>query len=478
MAALTPLMQLACALPVPAPYAPQSIPQSFSAALADANFQRTDSYIFGSAATPKHGKQVVVPDLATLAKYFRPYKSGTGTFIINSETQRYQQFNATNHAITPSGIDLVANLPTMPWPVVNKVLVQPPNGSNQLQFSDVSGINLGQLAATGHYGSLLFVVGIDTGTNTVTFWNANAATGAAPVINDNTAFGATQDVDFLPVYVATISAASNQAATTLSCVPTAAGGTAPWPFPPQIVAGMQVTAYGASANGQPIIESVNPSTGVITMVNATRVAYGVGTRLLCMPPINAGQFWSNANYWAGVLQKSVAMEFVAILPSARGCWPACWLYGAGTVARPVTTGSEIDVMEMYNAKISPRLLGVLTQTTHASNGSTTAHTFKTSLGNWVQSAYWQPPYNVVDGQPHKFQVIWSGRDVYYFVDDVIVCADISADAWAGQPGVIGCNLALGSVSGTLLQGGLYPPNTPVAGVVDKFTVQEINVWVL
>lgn len=476
--ALIPMLQLARALPVPAPYAPPSIPQSFSAALVDGNFQRTDSYIFGSSATPKHGRQVPIPDLATLAKYFRPYKSRVGVTVINTEMQRYQPFNPTNHLISPSGIELTANLPTMAWPVITRTMTELPNGTNKLKFSDVSGINLGQMAVSSHYGSLLFVVDIDAANNVITFWNANPATGAAPTITDLSLYGATLDVDFMPIYVASVASASGSTATTLNCAPTAAGGIAPWPFPPQIVAGMQVTAYGYGATGQPIISSVNQSTGVITLQNPTGIAYSAGARLLCMPPINSGQFWSIAEYWSGKLQKSVAVEFQAILPTIQGCWPACWMYGSGTIALPITTGSEIDIMEMYCAKQSPKYAGVLTQSTHASNGSTPAHTYRTARGAWLQPAYWQPPYNVIDGQPHKFQVIWSGQNVYYFVDDTIVCADIGVGAWAGQPASIACNLAFGSLLGTSLQGGLFPPNLPAKGVVDKFTIQEINVWVL
>ena len=478
MSILSHLLALATALPVPAPYLPPFTPQSFSAAVAAGKFQRTDSYLFGTGVTPTSSKQIPISDLTTLAKYFKPYKLGTGLYTINYEIERYQQFNSTNHAIGTNGLALTANLPTLPWPVLTKSLTQAPNGSNQLYLNDVSGIYLGQVAACANFGGLLFVTAIDSVNNIITFWGTNAATGAAPVINNLNPTYTT--VDFLPIYVATVSSVNSATSVTLTCLPTSAGGIAPWPFPAQIVPGMQVTAYGSSAYGQPIIQSVNSGTGVITLAGPIGIAYSVGMRVLCMPPINSGQIWSNKNYWAGAsaLHKSVAIEVQAILPSAQGCWPAAWLYGDGTVTRPALTASEIDIMEMYCASFSPKLPGVLTQTTHSSSGASQTHTQSTGAGTWLSAGYWRPPASVIDGQPHRFQMIWTGTAVYYFVDDVFVCADIGMGAWAGQPASIGCDLAVGSVLGSTMQIGLYPANTPSTGNIDAFTIQQINVWTL
>lgn len=476
--ALNALAQLAAALPVPAAYNPATIPQSFAAAIKAGNFQRTDSYLFGSNATTTDPKQIRIADLPTLAKYFKPYKPGTGLYTINYEIERYQPFNASNHVIGANGLALTATLPTQPWPVLSKSLTQAPNGSNQLYLNDVSGINLGQVAACANFGGLLFVTAVDTVNNIVTLWGSNPATGAAPVINNlNPAY---TTVDFLPIYVATISSVNSAGSLTLTCLPTAAGGTAPWLFPPQIVPGMQVTAYGSSAFGQPIIQSVNASSGVISLASPIGIAYSVGMRVLCMPPLNAGQIWSHKNYWAGAnaLQKSVAVEVEAIMPRAQGCWPAAWLYGDGSVVRPALTGSEIDIMEMYCASFSPKLPGVLTQTTHSPSGAAQVHSVATGNGSWLTASYWRPPVSVIDGNPHRFQMIWNGSAVYYFVDDAFVCADLGMATWTGQPATIGCNLAVGSVQGSSMQIGVYPAHTPTSGVIDSFTIQQINVWVL
>jgi hypothetical protein len=61
-----------------------------------------------------------------LAKYFKPYKPGTGLYTINYEIERYQPFNASNHVIGDNGLALTATLPTQPWPVLSKSLAQPP----------------------------------------------------------------------------------------------------------------------------------------------------------------------------------------------------------------------------------------------------------------------------------------------------------------------------------------------------------------
>ena len=477
MSILSHLLALATALPVPAPYSPPSTPQSFAAAVAAGKFQRTDSYLFGTGTTPTSPKQIQIPDLPTLAKYFKPYKPGTGLSTINYEIERFQQFNSTNHAIGANGLALTANLPTLPWPVVTKTLAQLPAGTNQLYLTDVSGINLGQVAATQNFGSLLFVTAIDTTNNIVTFWSTNAATGASPVIsNQNSAY---TTVDFLPIYVATVSTSGGATSSTVTCLPTSAGGTAPWPFPAQIVAGMQITAYGSSALGQPIIQSVNSSTGVITLTGQAGVAYSVGQRILCMPPINSGQIWSNKNYWASAssLNKSVAIEVQGILPTAQGSWPAAWLYGDGTYIRPTLNGCEIDIMEMYVSKSTPKILNSLTLSAHNYAGSQIGFSDKTTLGSWLSAFYWQPTYNVADGNVHKFQMIWTPSAVYFFLDDVYV-ATVTGFTWSGQPATIGCNLAVGSVQGSSMQIGLYPAHTPASGVIDSFTIQQINVWTL
>jgi hypothetical protein len=85
------------------------------------------------------------------------------------------------------------------------------------------------VAACANFGGLLFVTAVDAVNNIVTFWGSNPATGAAPVINNLNPSYTT--VDFLPIYVATISSVNSASSLTLTCLPTAAGGTAPWPFP-------------------------------------------------------------------------------------------------------------------------------------------------------------------------------------------------------------------------------------------------------
>jgi hypothetical protein len=73
---------------------------------------------------------------------------------------------------------------------------------------------------------------------------------------------------------------------------------------------------------------VNASSGVISLASPIGIAYSAGMRVLCMPPLNAGQIWSHRNYWAGAnaLQKSVAVEVQAIMPRTRllACRMALW----------------------------------------------------------------------------------------------------------------------------------------------------------
>jgi hypothetical protein len=104
------------------------------------------------------------------------------------------------------------------------------------------------VAACANFGGLLFVTAVDAVNNIVTFWGSNPATGAAPVINNLNPSYTT--VDFLPIYVATISSVICKLTH-----PDLPANRCRWhcsmAVPAQIVPGMQVTAYGSSAFGQP-----------------------------------------------------------------------------------------------------------------------------------------------------------------------------------------------------------------------------------
>ena len=472
------------------------ITDTFDAARANMTAQK--DYAFGTANAPAGA--VSIPDLATLATYFNAFEDFTGLVTINSEVQRYQPFNAQNHVFTPLNLNLTA-LGTVPAAIVTQNNATGPalNGTAtpiaNLGLASTAGLFVGQMVAVEFKG--IYYISALVANTSVSLTSLGGSTTAATGNGNNLTV-------FLPWCYATVSVAGlyTDTSITLSSVPSG------------LTVGMHVgmttgTTHVYDRRGTATVSSIVGN--VVSFTGDTWMVQdpGVGQGIVFGPAITSGQIWSKDTFdLAGGGYQAIAFELeadafpganggydinklntaalYASMPSdvAVGYWPAFWLYSADTAGGSVINGatSEIDIVELFNSfTMGPRCW----------TGNNVVKLSPGQGANWFvrldsgDSASGQGGSGSViitrnAARPlngtHKFQMIWTPRQTYRYLDGVLLKADDFY--WtSANPAQIGINLAMGSLLSNY-GANVQFPLTPQAMNNAQFGIRRLRVWAL
>jgi hypothetical protein len=435
--------------PSPAKVAPPlSFGNSFADSLGVLNCGLVADYLFGSAAS---GAAPVIPitSVADLTANFNPQADVSGTSVQVEAIERYQAFNATNHAFASDHLSLTAALEAGGnADVLQLVSNAPTTAATVLNFANTAGVQDGQIVAiAGAFtSSLARVVSHDATTVTI---------GQSVTI----ASGVT--VYFLPAFVPSGAvAASNNAVQTYASVP---AGVAAGMFYNNITAGTFGTRRVVSRTGT-------------TITYDAPVSQAASDFCILSPPITSGQFWTKVGYQPGKNGANyIAMELTCQIPgnTKQGAWPAFWGYSRSSEGFSFDA-SEPDIFE-FN----------MCATANASAYSGNIHggwyqreDYKKFIG--VHSSYWDasgfyrpsgaPDYSAAQ---HKFQFIWTSDRIYYFIDGILIKCQVWpwSSACTAQ---IGCNLGAGSFLPTYVSVLLFPLLT--SQFPYSYDVYELKIW--
>lgn len=453
------------------------------------------NYQFGAAAVDGgDGINIAITNMTDLAAHFNPFEDFTELVTINSEIQRYQPFNTSNHQFQSDRLNLCAQNPNGDWNALVTQIAGTVNLNNTsstiaaLGLATTAGLQLGQLVGVQGRG-IYVITAIVTNTSVTLLQIAGSQTTAAT----------SALIAWLPVQSALLT--SNYTANV--------GTTLNFAAVPSGVLGMQMALYDSVAGFT--IERNNDYR--IAAVSATTVDLNVpwslsnltiGERIIFLPVVTSGQIWSQLQVPLDHPQVFFAIEFsVDSLPLAAqpnstqavttlaafnalpntvpwGGWPTGWLYEAedGSSSSETRTIAELDVAEpmisesqgcqsMNNGNFGGLISGTQpAQTTFAKTDSGWA--FNTGFGITSKT----------DGTDftgdHKWQLIYTNGRTYRFWDGLLF--NVKLFNWGGQaPAQFALNLATGSLNAAFSANMLYPNNTNnFTGMV--IGVKSIKVW--
>jgi hypothetical protein len=369
--------------------------ETFDQVITRLGFITHTDYLFGTAAVAGAG-QTAITNIAQLEAVYNPFEDYTNLGKINSEQERFQPFNSTNHVFATDRLNLTAVIDASvyaggyattisqnsgylgvtpygtPQPA-GPLNVAPPAGSTinsipiaNLGWSDLSHVQVGQLVNVMYLGTY-YVSQINTTNNTVQL------TALTTNQFETTAYSNLNIV--LPYYACPLAGAVTATGTAVTT----------FSFSQSLPAGVQVgQVFSWFANGSMQstadmrVTAINTSTNTITVstgiIYTTIPAGAVG---IFGPPITSGQLWSQEHYdfsgaatpaWAfdwyvhfptdetggadtrNVAGVSTSLSTIAALPADTplGAWPALWFYSAAdgdNLGSP--DSSEIDVVEGF-----------------------------------------------------------------------------------------------------------------------------------
>lgn len=176
--------------------------------------------------------------------------------------------------------------------------------------------------------------------------------------------------------------------------------------------------------------------------------------------INSGQIWTDATFQPGTGGKSAyAFEVRMQVPSARGAWPASWLF---TKLPGEADGSEIDNPEFFIN--GPDGVNHWNGFSHGPGLGAIIYALS------PQQLYWAPGLNW-SADFHDYQMIWTKDAVYKYIDGTLILAQHMIWTAKGAP-QLGVNLAVGGTSRT--NPGLQPTST--AEFPFYLAIDHITVW--
>lgn len=167
-----------------------------------AGIEPTYEHLFGTDVRTSRPYQTAIRNLTDLAVHYNPHQDFTGTISINSEVQRYQTFNSSNHVFNSDRLTLTALLPDGAWPTITITASGrsgsfPVDGATAVPIADMglattAGIYVGQLVAALYEGAIFRVTAVVADTS-VTF---------AKMGGSGTTYSAKVLMQFLPIFVA------------------------------------------------------------------------------------------------------------------------------------------------------------------------------------------------------------------------------------------------------------------------------------
>lgn len=475
------------------PLGARSLSLSANFAAIVANAPQVANYQFGTSAGSGAGI-TPIRNLTDLANSFNPLEDVTELTTINSEIQRYQPFNTSNHQFQTDRLNLVAQNPNSDWNAQVTQIAGTVNLNNTastiaaLGLANTTGLQIGQIVTVQGRGTYVITAIVTNTSVTLLQLGGSSTTAATSAL-----------IFWLPVLSAVLTAAyvANTGTTlTFAAVPTG-------------VLGMQMAHNNTSNNI--VVERNNDyriaavsSTTVDLNVPWTLSNLAIGERILFLPVVTSGQIWSQTQWPLDHPQTFFAIELsVDSLPLAAqpnttqgvitlaafnalpntvpwGGWPTGWLYEAddGNTSTETRTIAEIDVVEPQISQsqgcqeINVGNFGGLIAITQPART-----VFVKTDSGWAYNTN----FGIVsktDGTDftgnHLWQLIFCNGRTYRFWDGILY--NVKDFDWGGQaPAQFALNLAAGSINAAFGSNTLHPnATTNFTGMV--VGVKSIKVW--
>jgi hypothetical protein len=460
-----------------------SIRATFSAAVANAPM--IANYQFGSGVAPGSGITPIT-NQTQLAANFNAFEDFTGMSTINSEIQRYQSFNSSNHQFLTDRLQLNALNPNSDWNCQMSQI----SGTVNLNNTSTAIANLGLANTTGlQVGQMVCVA--RAGTYIISAFVVNTSVTLQSVGGSPTTSVSTGVAYFMPIVSAVLSAAYVPGNTffTVTALPAITN-----------INGMQLAHYNTGSNT--VLERNNDyrvTTASGTTVNFntqwTVGALGIGELIWFLPVVTSGQIWSQLQIDITNPQTFFALEChvdnyggsrssntlnanslaqVNALPANTpwGAWATFWCYSAddGNSTGETGSASEIDVLE---PQIS---VSQGCQQANTGNNSGTVVMIKSDSG-WI-NFYENFIHGKTDGSDftgdHLWQLIFCNGYTYKFFDGILI--QVQTFIWNSQhPLQFGFDLAAGAVPAAYGANVLFPnATTNFAGIISG--IKGIKVW--
>lgn len=472
-----------------------SLNTTFSQGIANAT--QIANYEFGASATPGPGITTIT-NLTDLTNHFNPFEDFTELTSINSEIERYQPFNSTNHVFNSANLTLQANNPNNDWQCTAITQcagftagVATPIAS--LGLANTSAILVGQMCAVqggGNVGGNYWVTAIVTNVS-VTLATLNGSTGSQV---------STGLIFWLPVYGATMSSPTNVGTNTLifSSVP------ATWAI------GQAVGWYNHPLGGVTLNRDEEYLITNITISGSTTVTFspalgnvgnlGTGTIVWALPVIRSGQIWSKmqldwtdpqmffaiqaditlfnsvATRTATALNGEMTLANFNAIPNTTplGAWPAVWAYSAdnGNSASLTGSSSEDDFVEIQ--------YGCTQDCAYLNTGAVSpinTQIFVKSDSGWSSFAAFgiaiAPSGTTFSGRNLFQQIITNGIAYRYFNGILYEAREF---VWNNQrPTQFSVGLACGGLTAPLTANTIFP-NNPAGFANMQVAINSIKIW--
>jgi hypothetical protein len=453
---------------------------SFAATVANAPM--IANYQFGSSAAAGPGITPIT-NLTQLAQFFNPLEDFTGSTTINSEIQRYQSFNSSNHQFQTNSLQLNALNPNGDWNCQMSQI----SGTVNLNNTATAIANLGLANTTGlQVGQMVCIA--RSGTYMISAFVANTSVTLQSIGNSPTTAQTTGVAYFLPVVSFVLSADYVPGNTFFSVVALPAITN---------INGMQLAQY----NGGIVLQRnadyrVTTASGTTVNFNQQWTVGGLpsGTRMWCLPVVTSGQIWSQLqiditnpqtffalechvnNYGAttaNTLNANTLAEVQALPANTPwGAWSTFWCYSADDGNSTAETGSssEIDVLEPQVSLTQ----GI--QQANTGNNAGTVVMIKADSGwiNFFESFIHGKTDGTNFAGDHLWQLIFCNGYTYKFFDGILI--QVQTFIWNSQhPLQFGFDLAAGSVIEGYGANILFPnATTNFANIISN--IEWIKVW--
>ena len=437
-------------------------------------------FVFGTTVVPT-STQIKIGSIANLTTYFLSNNPGT-KFSINSEVQRYQDFNTTNFAFTTNKLNIAAVLDTSKGytgsyaahvyaldSTVSGVVLDgvTANPISRLGWANTTGIGVGTIVIFEWAGTY-YVKAISVN-NTVTL--APLAGSGAVTVSWNLNM-------VTPYTLSTNTAAVGNGSTVIPLAYIPAG----------LVPGMMMAfESGPTFLCRTQDFRVTAINGLNVTVSPALSDYGtlpIGTNFTFGPPITSGQLISidtydltqNDGIWAFDLYCSLPTDSTggystryvqdgpgyAAVPADHpwGCWPAFWLFSVIQTSTWQRDTSEIDMVEMfYDITCGTRNF------TGANHGPGAGGiVFSKTSNGYADDGNGGNLSNTSLSGNRRFSGIITANKTRKYVDGILVSEQ--AFSWTSQEqAVVIVNLAMGSLAQSLSNLLLLPQT--MAGIANS-----------
>jgi hypothetical protein len=481
-----------------------SLRTTFSAAVATAPL--VGNYQFGTAVIPSPGV-TPVNTLTQLGQYFNPFQDFTEQTSINSEIQRYQAFNSTNHVLNANNLTLQCVNPNNDWQctAITQIagtvnLNNTPTTIAVLGLANTSAVQVGQMVAIqggGGTGGNYWITAIVANTSvTLQALNGSPTTQVGG--------GPTGLIFWLPVYGAALSSSYTTGGTTLTFAALPAG----------VTSTMALGVYNSPLSGTTLNRSADwrvtgiSGTGPV-LVTFSPAMTGLpnlasGTIIWFLPVVTSGQIWgqypalqfdmTNDQTFFAFEMNATALNSITTLTAVGtdgqitlaqfnafpnttplGAWWSDWCYQGndGNSSAETSSASELDMQELQ--------VGCTQDITYMNEGDVSDQSTIVAFGKNDSGWSYQTAFGIARcpagttfvGQ-HLYQCIVTNGFAYRFLDGVLYSR--KQFVWTNQrPMQVGVDISCGGLDAALTGNTIFP-NNPAGFAAINLAISGIRVW--